>query len=84
MIIKTSFLLASNLIQPEFSYLNIPQSNFSKNIKYEEFCLPVEANKDTLNYNIIDMEYINNYQNKNIINNILIESIENYDFKNKP
>jgi hypothetical protein len=84
MIIKTGILLAGNLIQPEFSPLDIPQSNFSKNIKYEEFCLPLEMNKNTLNYNVIDMEYINNYQNNNIINDILIKSIENYDYKNKP
>ena len=30
------------------------------------------------------MEYINDYQNEIIINNILIKSIEDFDFKNKP
>jgi hypothetical protein len=53
-------------------------------MSYEEFCRPPEINSDTLNYNVISMEYINKVQNSAIINDIFIKSIQDFDFLNKP
>lgn len=84
MITKSSVILLSGLTNIEFTPLDIPQNPLSKTVSYDEFCKPPETNPDTLKYNVISIEYINKTQNDAIIDDILIKSMQDSYFLNKP
>jgi len=53
-----------------------PNNPYCEDISYQEFCVPVAQNKNTLEYNVFSQDDIINEENQKILNLLFKEIIE--------
>lgn len=80
MIIKSSLILASMYSAP-FIENDVHLMNTKNYYSINDEFFYYKEYSPTLNYKIIDMEEISKNQTKEILDKIMIESIEKFDFK---